>query len=214
MPGFRAQTRHAEWSVEQSPFSTFIPAFDSKHTISIKIGFPAKTEHRLWTVESLWRFFSSYTPPTTGMACIWTNQKWFHSSSFQSFLAKCRVRNSYLFQTVWVLFPSSSHPSGSLEVLESRKVLVHCAEIQKRLLNCERKFAFQTHWRSQSTTLRGEAQTSVCLSFLSLRRLENPVALERKTLYALCLSYLVRLNYFWCSEDCRKKNQNMLLFYF
>lgn len=29
--------------------------------------------------------FFSYTPPTTGMACIWTNQKWFRSSSFQSF---------------------------------------------------------------------------------------------------------------------------------
>lgn len=127
--------------------SPSFPAFDSKHRSLLKSASQLKLNTDSKPSNHI-GLFSSYTPPTTGVACIWTNQKWFHSSSFQSFLAKCRVRNSYLFQTVWVLFPSSSHPSGSLEVLESRKVLVHCAEIQKRLLNCERKFAFQRHRRS------------------------------------------------------------------
>lgn len=56
-PSLASEHRHAERSVEQSPLSTFFPAFDSKHTISIKICFPAKTEHRLWTAKSLWSVF-------------------------------------------------------------------------------------------------------------------------------------------------------------
>lgn len=145
LPCVRAQTsKMISWAI--SSLLSFLPLIvNTPSLLKSASQLKLNTDSQL---PNCFGLFSSYTPPTTGMACIWTNQKWFHSSSFQSFLAKCRVRNSYLFQTVWVLFPSSSHPSGSLEVLESRKVLVHCAEIQKRLLNCERKFAFQRHGRS------------------------------------------------------------------
>lgn len=36
--------------------SPSFPAFDSKHIISVKICFPAETEHRLQTIKSLWTF--------------------------------------------------------------------------------------------------------------------------------------------------------------
>lgn len=89
-------------------------------------------------------------------------------------------------------------------------MLVHCAEIQKRLLNCERKFAFQRHWKSYSPTLLQQQRENICI-FCPLCL---SAVTEWKTLHScLSLSYLLNVNHFGLLGD-RERNQNMELFYF
>lgn len=127
------------------------------------------------------------------MACIWTNTSDFTLLLFRAFGWIQSEKFIPFSSSVGSFFPKSSHPSGSLEVLESRKVLVHCAEIQKRLLNCDRKFAFQRQLKELvlppfSSSKEKTSGFSVPFVFKQLQ--------DGKPCTCLCLSNLLSVNHF------------------
>lgn len=137
-------------------------------------------------IKSLQIFFF-YPPQTTlGWHAFEQTKSDFSLLIFRAFGQMWSEKFIPFSSSVGSFFPNSSPPSGSLEVLESRKVLVHCTEIQKRLLNCERKFAFQRHWKSQSPTLLQQQRENICI-FCPLCL---SAVTEWKTLYLLSVPFI------------------------
>lgn len=110
--------------------------------------------------------------------------------------------------SVGSFFPNFSHPSGSLEVLESRKVLVHCWN-PKKTAKLWQKICIPE-------TLKKLVQLPSCSSKEKTSGFSVPFVfqqLQDGKPPCLCLSYLLNVNHYWRGGG-GERNQNMQLFYF